>query len=232
MCTVTYFPTNKGYILTSSRDEAVARKTLPIREYLIGDNHLYFPKDELAGGTWIVSDKKNKAACLLNGAFEKHTRKLNYRKSRGLIVLDGFSYPSFQEFADSIDLFEVEPFTLLLLEKENELVFIQLIWDGEQKHIERIETSKPNIWSSSTLYSKEVRDLRRGWFKSLVESHQVEASELLDFHLTKHSDNLQENILMTRGDKLKTVSVTQILFEEEVSMSYLDLMKEIMPISV
>jgi uncharacterized protein with NRDE domain len=48
----------------------------------------YLPEDPKAGGTWYVVDENGTVLVLLNGAEEKHTIKLSYRKSRGLIVLD------------------------------------------------------------------------------------------------------------------------------------------------
>ncbi len=53
MCTVTFVPTQNGYILTSSRDEQKARSTIFPKKYSIANKTLIFPKDELSGGTWI-----------------------------------------------------------------------------------------------------------------------------------------------------------------------------------
>ena len=60
MCTLTFIPIeNDGFILTSNRDEAPGRNTIEPKRYQEGGTELLFPKDELAGGTWIgVSDKK------------------------------------------------------------------------------------------------------------------------------------------------------------------------------
>jgi uncharacterized protein with NRDE domain len=49
--------------------------------------NVIYPKDPKAG-TWYVVDEKGTVLVLLNGANEKHVAGLNYRKSRGLIVLD------------------------------------------------------------------------------------------------------------------------------------------------
>ena len=55
---------------------------------------------------------------MLNGAFTKHERNLPYRKSRGLIVLEIFEYKSFSDFVTDVDLHNIEPFTLVLAEKD------------------------------------------------------------------------------------------------------------------
>ena len=75
MCTVTYFPLGKNdFILTSNRDETPFRKTIPPKKYLENGVELTYPKDELAGGTWIGTSSKNRLVCVLNGAFIKHKR--------------------------------------------------------------------------------------------------------------------------------------------------------------
>ncbi len=71
MCTVTYLPLgNNNFILTSNRDETPLRKTIPPKEYDENGVELTYPKDELAGGTWIGLSDKNRLVCLLNGGFK------------------------------------------------------------------------------------------------------------------------------------------------------------------
>src|SRR5690554_4635530 len=89
MCTLTFIPkTAVEFIITSNRDEAVVRKTIPPRAYIQDGIKLLFPKDELAGGTWIGASSKKRLICLLNGGFKPHVRKSEYRKSRGIVVTD------------------------------------------------------------------------------------------------------------------------------------------------
>ena len=61
MCTVTYLPLpNNNFILTSNRDETPLRKTIPPKTYIENGVALIYPKDELAGGTWIGTSNKNR----------------------------------------------------------------------------------------------------------------------------------------------------------------------------
>jgi len=212
MCTVTFFPIENGYVLTSSRDEKKHRPTLPPQAYSINGEALIFPKDEEAGGTWIVTDKNNRTVCLLNGAFENHLKQAHHTKSRGLIVLESFSYTNFSEFANQVDLSNVEPFTLLLIDNDSALTFIELRWDGEQKHISNIETTIPKIWSSATLYSQAIRKQREIWFQQLLNSnHQLSEQKLLNFHLSKHDNGSVNDLVMERENGLQTISVSQII---------------------
>jgi hypothetical protein len=45
--------------------------------------NVIYPKDPKAGGTWYVVDENGTVLVLLNGAEEKHTIKLSYRKKPG-----------------------------------------------------------------------------------------------------------------------------------------------------
>ena len=87
MCTVTYLPLgNNNFILTSNRDETPSRKTISPKIYEEDGVKLTYPKDELAGGTWIGTSNKNRLVCLLNGGFESYERETCYKMSRGIIV--------------------------------------------------------------------------------------------------------------------------------------------------
>ncbi len=121
MCTVTYVPIQNGFLLTSSRDEKVYRATLLPKEYSLADQKLIYPKDEVADGTWISHSSNKRIACLLNGGFENHIKQKKYRKSRGLILLESFDYITIDSFITSINLEQIEPFTMLLIDYKDEL---------------------------------------------------------------------------------------------------------------
>jgi|TARA_R110000787_G_C13368980_1_gene440695 transport and Golgi organization protein 2 len=212
MCTVTFYPNNNEYILTSSRDEVKHRPTLAPKKYTIINQEITFPKDETAGGTWIATNNKTKTVCLLNGAFEKHQRKESYTRSRGLVLLESFSYSSIEDFINDINLNGVEPFTLLLFDTKNTLEITELRWDETKKHVSKIDAAQPHIWSSSTLYDKTTREQRKKWFQLLLEKNEhLNKDLLLKFHLSKHDKDAFNDIVMKRANGLQTVSVSQIV---------------------
>ena len=89
MCTVTIFPkSNNDFVLTSNRDEAPYRISLAPKVYSYNGIKMLFPKDEISGGTWIGVSEKNRLVCVLNGGFELHKRKPDYRLSRGIMAKD------------------------------------------------------------------------------------------------------------------------------------------------
>jgi uncharacterized protein with NRDE domain len=166
MCTVTYLPLNNGnFILTSNRDETPLRKTLPPKKYEENNVELTYPKDALAGGTWIGTSNKNRLVCLLNGGFEKHQRKLPYKMSRGIIVKNILSVDNAVSYINDFDFDNIEPFTLVLVDWNINLTTYELIWDGSKKHFTKL-AQKPKIWSSSTLYTEEMKELQIGCLKT------------------------------------------------------------------
>jgi uncharacterized protein with NRDE domain len=225
MCTLTYIPLKKGFIITSNRDEMALRPTAKPRAYDYHGQKLIFPKDEIAGGTWIAYSSRQRIACLLNGAFDTHVRKESYAKSRGLVLLEAFEYPDLNEFIEKVNLENVEPFTLLLIDFQQTFQFKELVWDGNNMHVRDIDNKNPGIWSSATLYSKENRALRRQWFDTwLKENKDKEDNKILDFHFFKHIQNPRINVVMKGEKGLQTVSITQILINEnQPEFHYFDL---------
>jgi len=222
MCTVTFIPTANGFIITSNRDEKIAReKAIPPQSYKINTKKIIFPKDQKAGGTWIAHTE-NKIVVLLNGAQEKHVVKPSYRKSRGLIVVEIASANNSLALWKNIDLKEIEPFTIILFEN-NKLFLLQ--WNEIKKSQEELPISENHIWSSSTLYSKEIRTERAKWFANfMLKNTNPTTKDILNFHQFTESDNAEFGLQINRNNFLKTISITQCLVSKnKIQMSYLDL---------
>lgn len=222
MCTVTFVPTVDGVCITSNRDEKTARqKAITPTNYSINNKEVCFPKDPQAGGTWIAHDNKN-VIVLLNGAKERHISKGNYKKSRGLIVLDLISSNNPLAEWKTIDLHEIEPFTIVFYNSEK---LVELQWDEEEKSSIELDKSKNHIWSSSTLYAKEIRAERAKWFENFIlQSKTINANSLLEFHQFTESKNPNYGLQINRGNLLKTVSITQCVIKETISLNYIDLL--------
>ena len=227
MCTVTFLPKGKSsYILTSNRDETPKRAAFVPQAYTVHGKEVFFPKDPLAGGTWIATDKKQFTLCLLNGAFEKHGHKPPYKLSRGIMVLDFFKYYNTRNFIEEYDFTDIEPFTLILIESVNQTMATELVWDGLKLHKKTLDVAQPQIWSSSTLYPEAVRAERRHWFKLWLDSHdKFEQNEIIDFHKTGGKGDEWNDFVMNREGKVQTVSVTSIEKGKDYTMVYEDLLK-------
>ena len=226
MCTVSFVKANDKIIITSNRDEKVLREAaVAPQSYTINDKKLIFPKDPKAGGTWYAIDKAGNVLVLLNGAAEKHEVKLHYRKSRGLIVLDIISGDSPLKMWHDIGLDDIEPFTLVLFERRK---LYQLRWNGSAKEIVQLDAGQNHIWSSSTLYPKDVRDARSAWFYNFLDTKpEISAAEMYNFHRYTEEGNSENGLVINRNDAMKTLSITQTVIEKKkVLMSHYDLIRE------
>jgi len=230
MCTVTYIPLgNSDFILTSSRDIPFSREKASHPQKMIEEGvELCYPKDGKAGGTWIGLSDKKRLICLLNGGFEYHTSRTNYAKSRGLIVKELLKIDDLHKGFQRVDLENVEQFTLTIVDWHKELQLIEFVWDGTKKHI-KLMLQEPHIWSSSTLYDKSVKQLRREWFlkwqKDNVILNGVEGSQksILDFHHNAGIGDTFIDVMMDRGVG-GTVSITSIKKKsDQLSMHYEDI---------
>ena len=217
---------NGKIILTSNRDEKITRASaVEPKKYLINNKLLTFPKDPKAGGTWYAVTETANVAILLNGAAEKHQLKRVYRKSRGLILLDIISVESPIESWKTIDLLDVEPFTIVLFQ-ENKLY--QLRWNEIVKETINLDVAKNHIWSSSTLYTKEIRAKRAKWFYNFINlKTQISAHEMICFHRYTENDNEENGLIINRENLLKTLSITQTIIEKnKFDLTYFDLIQK------
>jgi len=223
MCTVTFIPTDKAnFVLTSNRDEAPFRETLLPDFYVIDKTRMLFPKDKIAGGTWIGLSDKKRLVCLLNGGYQMHERKAEYRMSRGVVVKDMLSTTNVQELATDYDLKGVEPFTLIIIEWHEELKVHELVWDGVKKHFS-VLPNEPRLWSSASLYNDQMKAERQGWFKMFLKNQDLSAKAIKEFHKTGGEDNEEYGTIMDRGF-VKTTSLTQIeKANDAILMDYSDL---------
>ncbi|WP_223551198.1 NRDE family protein [Aestuariivivens sp. NBU2969] len=224
MCTVTLVPKGQqDFILTSNRDEAPNRVSLPPESYQVNDTLVLFPKDKLSGGTWIGISEVNRVVCVLNGGFERHKRQPNYRKSRGVVAKDFLIYKKFEPFVEIYDFKYIEPFTMVIADWNESLKFYELIWDGAVKHFTKLPL-EPKIWSSATLYNEIMKNERFHWFEDFKAKQVLNKETLLDFHKNTEANNSDYGVVMDRGF-VRTTSITQIDKQSDtVTMRYENLL--------
>ncbi|MFN0050443.1 MAG: NRDE family protein [Cytophagales bacterium] len=239
MCTVTYIPIATAqkshsletaevlnFIFTSNRDESTSREAaiLPSQVEISGKKVL-IPIDPVGQGSWIALQENGTTVCLLNGGFEAHVPNPPYKHSRGLVVLHYFKFRNTVEFVDQYDFEHLEPFTLIVA-GHNQLT--ELKWDGKKMHCTNLDVKLPHIWSSATLYAPDIILNRKKHFERwLLENAYLLASNpnlIFDFHQFKGTANVEENIEINRGNKLRTVSITSIQNTSKLNlMQYRDL---------
>ncbi|TMU50886.1 NRDE family protein [Flagellimonas algicola] len=225
MCTVSYISRQGRCFITSNRDEHISRPiALEPGEQIVNSVKLLFPKDPQAGGTWFAINEFGVVAVLLNGAFVNHERKLPYVRSRGLILLDVIANSEPQVVLQTMELKQVEPFTLVLYDGAD---LLELRWDGEKKHLKQLDAGKDHIWSSVTLYDDEAIARRESLFDEFISTtKEITESKIVDFHSNNHQD-FENGFVIDRNTGLKTFSVTQmVLDQDQMAMQHFDLLND------
>mgnify|MGYP000849802617 CR=1 FL=1 len=224
MCTVSFVSAGDKKIITSNRDEHIGRQTAyPPAAERINGRQLIFPKDPKAGGTWFAVSERGAVSVLLNGAFARHTPAPPYRKSRGLVLLDITAAESPVAAFEEMELYNIEPFTLVHYQPAQ---LYELRWDGDNRYQKELDASGNHIWSSSTLYKEEVVNYRRGLFDTFIGKTMMPDSEaVFGFHANNNNDE-ENGFVINRKTGLKTFSITQAVWEPgRIGFSHADLLQ-------
>ncbi len=227
MCTVSFIKSSSNVIITSNRDEHIDRAlALAPAIYNLGNRTLFYPKDPKGEGTWFASRPDGEVLVLLNGGPEAHTSKPPYRKSRGLIVLDLIGASNPLDAWQQLDLHNIEPFTLVYFSLHE---LYQLRWDGLKKSTTKLDTALGHIWSSSTLYSHDIRNERKRLFDNFTNGNYETLSpdDMIHFHngKTQNTEDKQNGFIINRNQTLLTKSITQyVLSSNEAIINHHDLM--------
>ena len=178
MCFVGFIPVEGGFLLGSNRDEHIGRTpALPPGEFPLLGGSMLMPVDGRAGGTWVALRSDGAAMVLLNGAFMNHERKPAYKQSRGVIIPQLMRAPDPLAAIHTLDLTDMEPFTLVAYQEK----LMMWRWDGAILHEQMPDPSTGLCISSATLYNHPQQLLRAGWFADYVEREKgLHACALLE----------------------------------------------------
>ena len=213
MCTVTYVPTQGGFIFTTNRDEDPKRSANRIVEDERGGSRVYFPQDEGAHGSWIAYSNNDQFVCILNGAFEPHQRKAKYTMSRGMMALAFFDYTDVESFLTVFNFEGMEPFTMILYHQGD---FRELKWDESDLHVRKLSTTAVHLWSSATLYTHDWWVDRSVGFQEYISRQAPDQVGIMHYHKTELAFSikaLQERLNTTApltNVPVKTTSVSSI----------------------
>ncbi len=89
---------------------------------------------------------------------------------------------TFSQPVHSIDLDNIEPFTLIILQEQN---LAEFRWDGTQKHFEILDASLPYIWSSATLYDAKAQEKRKTIFQKFSRKRKQFPKKAFGIFITK-----------------------------------------------
>ena len=157
----------------------------------------------------------------MNGAFTNHQRNPPYRKSRGQVVLEAFSYADAQSFIAQYHFNGIEPFTLIWLMRDK---IQEVRWDGKKRFLSELTADQSHIWSSATLYNTGAQSTRAAWFEEWLASNP-DSFDTLNFHQQSHVEQPEIAIYMQRKGGLQTVSIAKVeISVNDVIFTYQDLL--------
>lgn len=214
MCTVSFYKDNEKVIITSNRDESINRQlALPPAKIKLENYTVFCPIDPQHQGTWFAVNQKGNVFVLLNGAELKHTHNPPYKKSRGLVLLEIADSINCLKMWRTMDLENIEPFTLVVFYYEK---LLQYIWNGVEKIDVELDTDMPHIWSSSTLYPPEIIALRKEWFTQFLNQNKpkLAVKDFLNFHFNTKNEDKKNGLIINRNNKMLTKNITQCVLEK------------------
>ena len=206
MCTITYIPTQNGYITTQNRDESPLREKaiFPITD-TINNEPVLFPKDPEGSGSWFVSTKGGLTICVMNALYHPDKTSADFKHSRGLVPMHYLEFTSSEQFVENYTFKGVQGFTLIVCSKEK---VDEIHWDETHVTHNAFEP-KPLIFQSNPLYNTKQKALRKHWFENWLDVN--DSANVLEFHKDQRQENLSESILMDRHF-VRTISITQRAF--------------------
>ncbi|MDO6802454.1 NRDE family protein [Wenyingzhuangia sp. 1_MG-2023] len=228
MCTVTFTPVENGFVFASNRDEQAQRKTSPPDYYQELGVRLFYPKDEVAGGTWIGLSEHNRLVCLLNGGHVYHDPTIKFPKSRGQVVKEILVAQDLITTLTEVDLTGFAPFTLVVVDWKKDNKVYEMVWCKSTKYLQELKSDHSYIWSSSTLYTEEMKCERKDWFdKEVLSKSGFVQDRILAFHQNENLGNMGTAPKMKRN-LVETVSTTLVVKEGvTLSKKYFDYVNDL-----
>lgn len=223
MCTLTYIPVNnEGYLLTLGRDELLRSDmtTPPIEKKINGHNHL-FPVEPVTGGTWIGISENDRAVCVIRGGKNKYQTRHPNGQALGQLIPVFFCYDSFKAFYKDYRLDDLEPFTMIAIEKGK---VTGLFREPDKIIVEEPDPRKAAIYSSANLFSnKEILE-RTVKFGMWINSHpEAGFDDVLELHDSYRIDREGPVRINSGRDLLSIVSITCVIRNpDSFEMTYID----------
>ena len=91
---------------------------------------------------------------------------------------------------------------------------------ANKKHFSKLK-NESRIWSSSTLYTSEIKEVRKIWFQNWLKENELTAENILKFHHSEIGD--KEQAVLMKRDFIETVSITSVIKENnDLKMIYED----------
>lgn len=214
MCTVSVIPMpHGGFRVVANRDESHRRPpaTEPAWSMLSGGVRGLWPRDGLAGGTWIGASERGRVLAVLNLNLHPAPRlpPRDELISRGLIIPRLLADDrSLAEAIGSLELDRFAPFRLIAIEASSGGLRIgEASWDRDG--LSTTEHRGPAACFASSGLGDHLVQVRIPLFEELVVRPGPSVDRQDRFHGHRWPDRTEVSVLMHRADA-RTVSVTTL----------------------
>lgn len=200
MCTLSWKPTDSGYVLRFNRDEQRSRKPALAPTHKQRNNvNFLAPTDAEKGGAWMLVNAHGLSICLLNHYPETPPPKIDKIKSRGNLVLglaDCTNVSDVIHRCKSMSLESYPSFQLVAIDVRGAA---QLTWNGRSYTTSSLNKNGAML-SSSSFRPKAIICSRHKIFTRIVGDISKASDEQLDaFHSQRDADSAA-SVRMSRPD--------------------------------
>jgi hypothetical protein len=223
MCTLTFVPTEDGYVAGMNRDEKLTRaRAIPPKRLDLPGATAFFPR-ESSGGTWIGCNNHGNLLALLNWNDVTPPFGGAAVRSRGVLIpelIGGDDLADTRARFAPLDLEGVSPFRLVAAFPGESLI-VEWRWDGLQRQEFDFAWRKRHWFSSSVSDALAGRERGRAGEKAERDGSLDVVSWVRNLHQSHDPVPGPFSICVHRKDAA-TVSYTEVRRTGEgISMSYL-----------
>ena len=224
MCTLTFVPTEDGYLVGMNRDELLTRsQALPPKIFEKSGMEMVYPR-EPSGGTWTACNSQGNLLALLNWNGGESPCRGEKLKTRGLVIPELVGepdLPSTDSHFRQMSLDGLFPFRLIGVFRA-ERIINEWRWDGTAKQKLEFSWARKHWFSSSLLDSLAEKERGRACEAMAGEPAAGSNSWLRRLHRSHVPGPGPFSVCVHRQDAA-TVSYTEVRCSRtQTSMDYLD----------
>jgi Transport and Golgi organisation 2 len=210
MCTLSFLPSRRGFVLAMNRDERTSRvEGLPPRLGRAGAHRCLYPS-EPDGGSWIGINERGLTLALINW-YEKPQRDRGLTTSRGVVIprlLQADGIATAGALLKALPLARINPFRLIAISLSQGAIR-EWRWDGKT-----LKTLRPDWrrhhWFSSGLNEALANRKRKKVVRAKARTASADTPDWLRRLHRSHAPVRGGYSICMHRDGAETVSYTEI----------------------